>query len=221
MRIEPFHLERWQSIHEHTVEINLTESGVHPLRVRELIEPPGLDDLLEQELAYTQTNGTEALRARIAALYEGASNSQILVTNGSSEANFICCWRLLEPGDEVVSIQPNYMQIPGLARAFGATVREVWLNPGERRWTLDLAAVRTAVTDRTRLITVCNPNNPTGSFVRQDELDAVRETAARHELAIISDEVFDVYPLEERAPIRSSRPSTAAAPSNAAFANRV
>ena len=90
MRIEPFHLERWQSIHEHTVEINLTESGVHPLRVRELIEPPGLDDLLEQELAYTQTNGTEALRARIAALYEGASNSQILVTNGSSEANFIC-----------------------------------------------------------------------------------------------------------------------------------
>ena len=71
MRIEPFDLERWQSIHEHTVEINLTESGVHPLRVRELIEPSGLEDLLEQELAYTQTNGTEALRARIAASMKG------------------------------------------------------------------------------------------------------------------------------------------------------
>ena len=80
MRIEPFDLERWQSIHEHAVEINLSESGVRPLRVRELIEPLDLDRLLNQELAYTQTNGTEALRAQIATLYEGANSSQVLVT---------------------------------------------------------------------------------------------------------------------------------------------
>ncbi|HCQ99026.1 MAG TPA: aspartate aminotransferase [Acidobacteria bacterium] len=190
MQIERFDLERWQSIHEHTVEINLTESGVHPLRVRELIEPPGLDDLLEQELAYTQTNGTEALRARIAALYEGASSSQVLVTNGGSEANFICCWRLLEPGDEVVSIQPNYMQIPGLARAFGATVREVWLNPGERRWTLDLAAVRTAVTDRTRLIAVCNPNNPTGSRLTEEDVGGLCALADERGCWLLADEIY-------------------------------
>lgn len=198
MRIEPFDLERWQSIHEHAVEINLSESGVRPLRVRELIEPLDLDRLLNQELAYTQTNGTEALRAQIATLYEGANSSQVLVTNGSSEANFVCCWRLIETGDEVVSIQPNYMQIPGLARAFGATVREVWLDPGERRWTLDLAAVRTAVTDRTRLIVICNPNNPTGSRLTEEDVGELCALADERGCWLLADEVYRGAELDGR-----------------------
>ena len=170
MDIERFDLERWQSVHEHDVEINLSESGVHPLRLQEIIETADLEALLGQELGYPQTIGTVQLRERVAALYDGASATNVLVTNGGSEANIVACWHLIEPGDEVVVIQPTYMQIPGLVRSFGATVREVWLEDDQggdvghgddahdpMRWRLDLAAVRAAVTPRTRCIAVCTP----------------------------------------------------------------
>ena len=133
MRIDPFELERWQSIYEHHTGINLTESGAHPLRVGELAAGGDRDALLGQTLEYTQTNGTEMLRERIAALYDGTSPANVLVTNGSAEANLLACWHLIEPGDEAVVLHPVYMQIPGLIRSFGATVREVWLEPGRSR----------------------------------------------------------------------------------------
>ena len=85
MHIDPFELERWQSLHEHHTAINLAESGVHPLRVGELAAGADRDALLDQALEYTQTNGTAALRDRIAALYDGASAANVLVTNGSAE----------------------------------------------------------------------------------------------------------------------------------------
>jgi hypothetical protein len=190
MPFEPFALERWQSVHEHTVDINLTESGVHPLRLRDVLGPNDLEPLLEQRLGYSQTNGTIELRDRIATFYPGATRADILVTNGGSEANFVACWQLLEPGDQVVSIQPNYMQIPGLARAFGADVHEVWLREDATRWSLDLDAVRAVVTDRTRFIVVCNPNNPTGSRLTEAEVTGLCDIAARHGCWILADEIY-------------------------------
>ena len=197
MDIERFDLERWQSIHEHDVEINLSESGVHPLRLRELVDVADLDDLLGQDLGYTQTNGTVQLRERVAALYDGASAANVLVTNGGSEANFVTCWHLIEPGDEVVVIQPTYMQIPGLARSFGATVRDVWLEDGDR-WRLDLDAVRAAVTPRTRCIAVCNPNNPTGA--RLDEAEVAELCAVAEDLGcwVLADEIYRGAELDGR-----------------------
>ena len=205
MDIERFDLERWQSVHEHDVEINLSESGVHPLRLQEIVETADLEDLLGQELGYTQTNGTVQLRKRVAALYDGASAANVLVTNGGSEANFVTCWHLIEPGDEVVVIQPTYMQIPGLARSFGATVREVWLENGHgdnaqtpMRWRLDLDAVRAAVTPRTRCIAVCNPNNPTGA--RFDEAEVAELCALAEDLGcwVLADEIYRGAELDGR-----------------------
>ena len=208
MDIERFDLERWQSIHEHDVEINLSESGVHPLRLEEVVETADLDDLLGQELGYTQTNGTVTLRERVAALYDGASAANVLVTNGGSEANFVTCWHLIEPGDEVVVVQPTYMQIPGLARSFGATVREVWLeacygNPddhdqGPVRWRLDLDAVRAAVTPRTWCIAVCNPNNPTGARLDEAEVGKLCAVAAKQGCWVLADEIYRGAELDGR-----------------------
>ena len=68
-------------------------------------------------------NGTPELRAAVAATLPGATEGHVLVANGGAEANFVACWRLIEPGDEVVVMQPNYGQVQGLAEGFGAIVR--------------------------------------------------------------------------------------------------
>ena len=124
MQVEPFELERWQSVWENKVELNISESGVHPLATTELVpDAEALKKILEVPQYYPQTNGSEELRARIAELYPGASAENVLVTCGGSEANFVSTWALLEPRDEVVFMLPNYMQVAGLARAFGGRRR--------------------------------------------------------------------------------------------------
>src|SRR5512139_2447850 len=93
----PFELERWQSTWENRVRFNLSESGVHPLSTTELLALAGgdADAILGRRLGYPQSNGTEPLRASIAALYPGATTDHVIVTSGSAEANFINCWQLL------------------------------------------------------------------------------------------------------------------------------
>ena len=122
MKLEPFAMERMQSTYENQVEFNLSESGVHPLTLGELLDDEASRDaLLGERLRYTQSNGTIPLRSAIAALYPGATPEHVQVTNGGSEANYITTWNLVEPGDEVALMVPYYMQTWGLARAFGAT----------------------------------------------------------------------------------------------------
>src|SRR4029450_11658265 len=92
-------MERLQSEWEHRVAWNLAESGVHPLRVEELVDAE--DDrmaLLAQPLGYPQTNGTVELRTLISSMYPGARPEHVQVTNGGSEANCITLMHLLEPG---------------------------------------------------------------------------------------------------------------------------
>ena len=173
MRLETFALERFQSLWENRVAWNVSESGVQPLRVSELVNTTALHDaLLVQELGYPQTNGTVELREIIAGMYPGATPDHIQVTNGGSEANCILLMRLVEPGDEIVFLTPNYMQASGLARGLGATVRP-WPLRAWERWTPDLEELRGLVTAKTRAILLCNPNNPTGARLDASTLDEV------------------------------------------------
>ena len=95
MGFVPFQMERWQSTYEHRVRYNLSESGVHPLTVGELLSfAGGPSDLLSVRLGYSQSNGTDELRARIASLYPGASGRSVVVTTGGAEANFVAFWEL-------------------------------------------------------------------------------------------------------------------------------
>jgi aspartate/methionine/tyrosine aminotransferase len=189
MNLPPFLLERWQSEWENRVAFNLAESGVHPLSLEEALEPERLAALGSLRLGYTQTNGTPELRAAIASDYPGAGPDNVLVSNGTSEANFVALWRLLEPGDEMVVVLPNYMQLPGLAEGFGARLVPVWLQRAES-WTLDAAELAARVGPRTRLICVCNPNNPTGAILSEREMEAIEAAAARHGSWILADEVY-------------------------------
>jgi aspartate/methionine/tyrosine aminotransferase len=195
MKLETFALERFQSIWENRVAWNLSESGVHPLRVSELVDAAAHHDaLLDQALGYPQTNGTIELRELIAGLYRGATPDHIQVTNGGSEANCILMMRLVEPGDEIVFMTPNYMQASGLARALGATVVPWRLREtGEgatARWAPDLAELRQLVSPRTRAILLCNPNNPTGARLTESELDEICRVAGTVGAWVVDDEIY-------------------------------
>ncbi|HEU4401948.1 MAG TPA: aminotransferase class I/II-fold pyridoxal phosphate-dependent enzyme [Candidatus Polarisedimenticolia bacterium] len=195
MRIEPFRMERMQSTYENYVDYNLSESGVHPMSLREVLREAGDPErLLETGLGYCQSNGSEELRGLIALFYEGARRENVLVTNGGSEANFASFWSLLEPGDRVAYMVPNYLQTRGLARAFAGRTDEFRLvrrSAGDgTRWALDIEGLRRAVTKKTRLILVTNPNNPTGSVLTGTEMDEVVKAARRVGAFIVADEIY-------------------------------
>ena len=201
MKLEPFEMERLQSTYEHDVDFNLSESGVHPLTLAELIpDPASREALLAERLRYTQTNGTRPLRESIAAFYPGATADHVQVTNGGAEANYITTWNLIEPGDEVVVMVPNFMQVWGLARAFSATVKAWPLVEGGHRhaeavggaggWDVDTDALERLVSARTKLILICNPNNPTGARFDANTLDRIAAIADRNGSWIISDEIY-------------------------------
>jgi aspartate/methionine/tyrosine aminotransferase len=193
MRLEPFEMERFQSTWEHQVAWNLSESGVEPLRLEELaLTAQDREAVLRQPLAYTQTNGTLELRTLIAARYPGASPENIQVTNGGAEANLCTLLQIVQPGDQIVMMTPNYMQAPGLARALGASVVP-WplrVNDETTRWVPDLTHLEKLVTAATRAIFICHPNNPTGARLTPDELDQIGSIASRHGAWVISDEIY-------------------------------
>jgi aspartate/methionine/tyrosine aminotransferase len=183
-------MERLQSLWENRVEYNLSESGVHPMSLREVLgDDISLEEFLDQKLGYGQTNGSPQLRKSIAELYPGADAENVLVTNGAAEANFLAVCSRIEPGDEIILMLPNYMQIWGLARALRAQIVPLPLRE-QRRWAPDLDQLARSLSRRTRLIAVCNPNNPTGAVLAEHEMQAIADAARETGAWLVADEVY-------------------------------
>ena len=187
MKFPRFDMERMQSQWEHKVKYDLSESGVEALTLQEITRDP--KELMKTKLGYAEGVGREATRTLIAGIHPGHEAGDVMITTGTSEANFLALASLVSAGDEVVVVMPNYMQVHGLATALGARVREVWLRE-ERAWTIDLDALAAAVNPRTRVVCVCQPNNPTGQVLSQAEVQAVARIADQHGAWILADEVY-------------------------------
>jgi aspartate/methionine/tyrosine aminotransferase len=186
---QPFDLEYYQSQFEHDVDINLADSSVKCLTTRELLTEAEQQQLLDTGLFYPQVNGTTELRRAIAALYPKAGPENVLVTVGAAQANSMVAATLLRPGDEVVVVSPGYRQIWGLAKGLGCEVRELKLR-SENDWRPDLDELDALVTPRTRLVSVVNPNNPTGIAFTEDEMSRVVAACERVGAWLHSDEVY-------------------------------
>ncbi|MDX1395658.1 MAG: aminotransferase class I/II-fold pyridoxal phosphate-dependent enzyme, partial [Gemmatimonadota bacterium] len=188
MRVPPFTMERWQSTYEHRVDHNLSESGVHPFTLAELADMIDLDpaDVL---LGYSQSDGSDTLKARIAALYEGAGPQNVVATTGGAEANYVVVWSLVSPGDRVVVVEPTYGQTPGLARGLGAEVVSVPLVES-LGWQPEPGSIAAAVTPETRLVVVTNPGNPTGTVLSSDSRTELVEAVSSTGAWLLADEVY-------------------------------
>ena len=189
MKFEEFELERNQSLFEHEVDYNLSESGLHPLPLKSILTEDEQQELLETELIYGYTTGTPMLREKIANLYTGADFDNVLATSGSAEANFVAVMTLLEPGDELIYMVPNYLQIRGIARSFGITVKELPLRE-ELGWQWDMKELESMISSKTKMIGVCHPNNPTGSIVSKENMGKIIDIASGNDCWILSDEVY-------------------------------
>ena len=201
MKLERFELERNQSEWEHRVEYNLSESGVEPLYIRDLLETQELkDQLLDIQLGYSQTNGTIPLREAISLHYPGTSADHIIATTGGAEANFVVTWWLRHENpdrDQLVFMVPNYMQIGGIWKNLGGKLIPFKLEMIDGKWVPDLDGLRDTVSNKTSAIAICTPNNPTGRILPEEHLKAIVGIAAEHDAWVVSDEIYRGAELKE------------------------
>jgi hypothetical protein len=133
-------------------------------------------------------------RERIAQFYMDCKPENITVTNGGSEANYVTLWTLLEPCGRLACMIPNYMQAWGLGRAYADGVDAFRLvkqeEAGQYRWSLDVESLKRAVTPKTNVILITNPNNPTGVVLTAAEMDAVVDVACKAGAWLVVDEVY-------------------------------
>jgi aspartate/methionine/tyrosine aminotransferase len=190
VKIDTFELERGQSLWENRVEINLSESGVHPVTLAELAEM-GLDleELVHSPLVYVQTNGSPELREALSDQYAGTTPDWVEVTNGTAEANYLVAHVLLEPGDCVLCQTPNYLQMAGMARNLGADVHDFPLLQ-ERGWQPDWDAFERGLEKRPRFVYVSHPNNPTGAVLDEEAIERIVRSADAVGAWVIADEVY-------------------------------
>ena len=190
MSIELFEMERMQSTWENVVDYDMSESGVRPLTLRELVAMGfDLDEFLDQPLGYSQSNGTIELRERIAAIYPGATIEQVEVTNGTSEANYLVALSLLRPGDAFAMELPNYMQMPGVARSLSGRVVAFHLQQ-TCGWEPDWNEFDRALAARPRLVYISNPNNPTGAVLLNSAMERIIAGCEAAGAWLLSDEVY-------------------------------
>ncbi|MCV7194898.1 pyridoxal phosphate-dependent aminotransferase [Mycobacterium angelicum] len=178
--------------------------------------PPAMLQAAQQAIAdglnqYAPLLGIASLREAIAADRErkyGVSydpESEVLVTVGATEAIAAIALGLLEPGSELLAIEPVYDAYPAVAAMAGVRLTTAPFVTDGLGFALDLDALRRAVTRHTAAIIVNSPHNPTGAVLRRHELEAIAELAIEYDIFVITDEVYEclTYDSVQHVPIAS------------------
>ncbi|WP_295987278.1 pyridoxal phosphate-dependent aminotransferase [uncultured Variovorax sp.] len=161
----------------------------------EVVRQAAIESLQRGETFYAHNLGLPELREAIArytsALHPAVDASRIAVTSGGVSALMLAVQALVDAGDEVVAVTPVWPNLTAQPAIMGAHVRTLPLVPVSGQWTLDLPALRAAVTSKTKLLIVNAPNNPTGWTMSRDEQQAVLDHCRRTGTWILADEVYE------------------------------
>jgi aspartate/methionine/tyrosine aminotransferase len=189
---KPFALERFFAEYEFGVKHLLSSSDCETVSTRELLglESGAEEGYLDLRLGYTETRGNPALRADIAALYEGLGPEAILVHAGAEEAILELCLALLSSGDRVVVNAPCYQSLAEIPRALGCAVEPWPLREDKARWAFDVEALARLLERKTRLVVLNAPHNPTGALPTREEYEAIVGLCRKSGAILFSDEVY-------------------------------
>jgi len=192
MKIAPFATEHFFSRYEFSTPHLLSVSDCETTTVEELLDVAGLSlkDLGTLRLGYTESQGHPSLRAAIAGTYAHVSADEVVVLTSPVEGIYLTMRTLLEPGDEAVVLMPAYDSLKNVAEHICGGVRAWELVPTATGWRLDFDALERMVSDRTRLVVVNFPHNPTGHLPSAGEFVMLVDIVNRHGAWLFSDEMY-------------------------------
>ena len=196
MNIDKFKIEYWLNPLDAVAKYNLGSSCCKPVTLKEMLEMTDTDkeaffhELEEMSLHYGYFEGMPRLKEAIAGLYTDAVTPEmVLSVHGGTGANAIVCYALCQPGDNVVSILPNYQQYYAIPQALGTEVR-IYTCDEKSGYAVDMDAIRAMVDKNTKMINLANPNNPTGYTLTKAELEELVDIARGVGAYVVCDEIY-------------------------------
>lgn len=194
MKIRPFGVEQWMNEWETRCEYNLAETCVESLTMQQLLDMTGktqevLDEMLKIKMTYGHITGSQRLRELISAQYSHQTAENILITHGAIGANALIYETLVEPGDTVISVLPTYQQHYSIPASYGADVRILPLRE-DNGFLPDVQELKSLINEKTKLIAINNPNNPTGALIDEQLLGQIVEVARSAGAWLLCDEVY-------------------------------
>lgn len=193
MKIKNFKLECYFGKYEFTAPYLLTQSDCESMSTKELLsmEPGSEEGYMNQWLGYTETWGDPELRKLVAGLYEDMDAENVLIFHGAQEAIFGYMNVMLEPGDHMIAMYPNYQSAYEVANSIPDCSYSKWeLHDAGDRWTLDFDELEAMIQPNTKLIAINSPNNPTGYTFTNAEIERLCDICRKHDLYLFSDEVY-------------------------------
>jgi aspartate aminotransferase len=191
-----------QTLREQGVKVIDLTLGEPDFDTPQFIKDYAIEALQNGLTKYTPTPGLRAFRESIAEFYAlrfGATFSpgEVAASCGGKQALFNAACTLLNPGDEVLIPRPYWVTFPEIVNFCDAA--SVFIDTGDTDFILTAAAVKNAITDRTRLLIINSPNNPSGSVIPADEMRGIVEVCAENGVYVLTDEcyLFFVYPPAE------------------------
>lgn len=200
MEIAKFGVEDFLNVYENDAEWDIAGSSIASMTLEEIIacgdktKAEVINDLMCKTMNYGWIEGSPEFKEEVAKLYAHVHASQILQTNGATGANFLALYALLEPGDHVIALNPTYQQMQDIPRSLGCDV-DLWNIYEDNNWLPKLDELKVLIRPNTKMITLCNANNPTGAVMERPFLQEIVNMAKEVGAYILVDEIY--RPFEE------------------------
>jgi len=192
MTIKPFKLERYFTLYEHSAKYSLCNSDCEAMSIGKLLalEEGATEAFHNTWLGYTETQGHPALRENISAIYSNIAAKEILVCSGAQEPIFLFAQAVLSADDEVIVQTPCYQSLQSIPESIGCKVSNWEVRYEGNRPCFDMDRLKQMITNKTKVIFLNAPHNPTGFLFTKEEQQALIEIARANNIILFCDEVY-------------------------------
>lgn len=192
MKLKEFTVETWMTDHELDCQYNLAETCVASMSLRELAHLTHkdlVDQILDIRMDYGPITGSLRLKKAILSLYKSGNEENLTITHGAINANELVMLTLLEPGDHVIALTPTYQQFYSFPESLGCTYDLIPLEE-EKNWMPSIDDFKKVITNKTKMILLNSPNNPTGTVIGHELMMSLIALAKEYDCYIMIDEIY-------------------------------